>query len=115
MLFAGYATFSLLYCVQPLLPEFTRTFGVSPAQSALSVSVTTASLALAIFVAGFVSEGWSRHRLMTLSLTASSLLTIVVAFLPSWHELLIVRALEGLALGGVPAVAMAYLAGRSSP
>jgi YNFM family putative membrane transporter len=115
LLFAGYATFSLLYCVQPLLPEFTRTFGVSPAQSALSVSVATASLALAIFVAGFVSEGWSRHRLMTLSLTASSVLTIVAAFLPSWHELLIVRALEGLALGGVPAVAMAYLAEEVHP
>ena len=49
LLFAGYATFSLLYCVQPLLPEFTKTFGVSPAESALSVSVTTASLAVAIF------------------------------------------------------------------
>lgn len=115
LLFAGYATFSLLYCVQPLLPEFSATFGVSPAQSALSVSVTTASLALAIFVAGFVSEGWSRHRLMTLSLTASSVLTVITAFLPSWHGLLFVRALEGLALGGVPAVAMAYLAEEVDP
>src|SRR6195952_465274 len=115
LLFAGYATFSLLYCVQPLLPEFTKAFGVSPAESAMSVSVTTASLAIAIFIAGFVSEGWSRHRLMTLSLTASSLLTIIVAFLPSWHALLFVRALEGLALGGVPAVAMAYLAEEVHP
>jgi YNFM family putative membrane transporter len=115
LLFAGYATFSLLYCVQPLLPEFTKTFGVSPAQSALSVSVTTASLAIAIFAAGFVSEGWSRHKLMTLSLTVSSLLTIIVAFLPSWPALLFVRAMEGLALGGVPAVAMAYLAEEVHP
>jgi YNFM family putative membrane transporter len=115
LLFAGYATFSLLYCVQPLLPEFTKTFGVSPAQSALSVSVATAALAIAIFVAGFVSEGWSRHQLMTLSLTISSILTIIAAFLPTWHGLLIVRALEGLALGGVPAVAMAYLAEEVHP
>ena len=78
LLFAGYATFSLLYCVQPLLPEFTKTFGVSPGESALSVSVATASLAVAIFIAGFVSEGWSRHRLMTLSLTISALLTIKI-------------------------------------
>ncbi|MGN9493363.1 hypothetical protein ACTMP8_24735, partial [Escherichia coli] len=27
LLFAGYATFSLLYYVQPLLPEFSRDFG----------------------------------------------------------------------------------------
>lgn len=73
LLFAGYATFSLLYCVQPLLPAFSQTFGVSPAQSSLSLSFTTAALACAIFVAGFVSEGWSRRGMMTASLTVSSL------------------------------------------
>jgi len=115
LLFAGYATFSLLYCVQPLLPEFTKAFGVSPAVSALAVSVSTAALAVAIFIAGFVSESWSRHRLMTISLLASSVLTVVAAMLPDWHALLVVRALEGFALGGVPAVAMAYLAEEVHP
>jgi YNFM family putative membrane transporter len=115
LLFAGYATFSLLYCVQPLLPAFSIAFGVSPAQSSLSLSVTTAALALAVFVAGFVSEGWSRHRLMTLSLTLSALLTLGVSIAPQWHQLLVLRALEGLALGGVPAVAMAYLAEEVHP
>jgi YNFM family putative membrane transporter len=115
LLFAGYATFSLLYCVQPLLPAFSATFGVSPAQSSLSLSLTTAMLAFAVFAAGFVSEGWSRHKLMTASLTASSLLTLAVAFTPQWHTLLLLRALEGLALGGVPAVAMAYLAEEVHP
>jgi YNFM family putative membrane transporter len=115
LLFAGYATFSLLYCVQPLLPAFSASFGVSPAQSSFSLSLTTGTLAFAIFVAGFVSEGWSRHRLMTASLTASSVLTLAVAFAPHWHQLLVLRALEGLALGGVPAVAMAYLAEEMHP
>ena len=115
LLFAGYATFSLLYCVQPLLPAFSATFNVTPAQSSLSLSLTTAALALAVFVAGFVSEGWSRHKLMTLSLTASALLTIGVSIAPHWHQLLVLRTLEGLALGGVPAVAMAYLAEEVHP
>jgi YNFM family putative membrane transporter len=52
---------------------------------------------------------------MTASLTASSLLTLAVAFTPQWHALLLLRALEGLALGGVPAVAMAYLAEEVHP
>jgi YNFM family putative membrane transporter len=115
LLFAGYATFSLLYCVQPLLPAFSASFGVSPAQSSLSLSLSTATLAFAVFVAGFVSEGWSRHKLMTASLTASSLLTLAVAFTPHWGTLLLLRALEGIALGGVPAVAMAYLAEEVHP
>jgi len=115
LLFAGYATFSLLYCVQPLLPSFSSAFGVTPAQSSLTVSLSTAALAFSIFTAGFVSEGWSRHKLMTLSLTVSALLTIGVAIAPQWHQLLALRALEGLALGGVPAVAMAYLAEEVHP
>lgn len=115
LLFAGYATFSLLYYVQPLLPEFSRAFGVSPAQSSLALSFSTAALAAAVFVAGFVSEALSRHLLMTASLTASSLLTLAAAFAPHWHQLLILRALTGLALGGVPAVAMAYLAEEVHP
>ncbi|WP_083654637.1 MFS transporter [Burkholderia sp. SRS-W-2-2016] len=115
LLFAGYATFSLLYCVQPLLPSFSEAFGVTPAQSSLSLSLSTAALALAIFVAGFVSEGWSRHKLMTLSLTVSAVLTIGVSIAPHWHQLLVLRFLEGLALGGVPAVAMAYLAEEVHP
>ncbi|WP_179402918.1 MFS transporter [Burkholderia guangdongensis] len=115
LLFAGYATFSLLYCVQPLLPAFSQAFGVSPAQSSLAVSFSTAALALAIFVAGFVSEGLSRHRLMTASLTLSSLLTLGTAFVPHWPQMLALRALVGIALGGVPAVAMAYLAEEVHP
>ncbi|MCC8401931.1 MFS transporter [Paraburkholderia sp. MMS20-SJTN17] len=115
LLFAGYATFSLLYCVQPLLPSFSEAFNVTPAQSSLSLSLSTAALALAIFVAGFFSEGWSRHKLMTLSLTASAVLTLGVSIAPHWNHLLVLRTLEGLALGGVPAVAMAYLAEEVHP
>jgi MFS transporter, YNFM family, putative membrane transport protein len=42
----GFATFSLLYCVQPLLPEFAAEFGVSAAQSSLALSLSTGLLAL---------------------------------------------------------------------
>ena len=115
LLFAGYATFSLLYCVQPLLPAFSSTFGTTPAQSSLAISLTTGALAVAIFAAGFVSEAVSRHRLMTASLTASALLTLAVSAVPHWPELLVLRTLEGVALGGVPAVAMAYLAEEVHP
>ena len=33
---AGFATFSLIYSTQPLLPEFTAEFGVDPATSSLA-------------------------------------------------------------------------------
>ena len=34
---SGFATFGLLYCVQPLLPEFSKDFGVGAAGSALAL------------------------------------------------------------------------------
>ncbi|MEX8194502.1 MFS transporter [Comamonas guangdongensis] len=112
---AGFATFSLLYCVQPLLPELARTFAVSPAQSALALSVSTACLAVSIVLAGALSEGLGRRKLMFISMALAALCNLLASFLPQWHALLAARALEGILLGGVPAVAMAYLSEEIDP
>jgi MFS transporter, YNFM family, putative membrane transport protein len=115
MLLAGFATFSLMYCVQPLLPLFAAEFSVSPAVSSLSLSLTTGLLALSIFSAGLMSDSLSRKVLMSASLFASALLNVGAALAPNWHTLLVVRALEGIALGGLPAVAMAYISEEVHP
>ena len=112
---AGFATFSLLYCVQPLLPELAQTFQVSPAQSALALSVSTACLAVSIVLAGALSEGLGRRKLMFISMALAALCNLAASFLPQWHALLAARALEGILLGGVPAVAMAYLSEEIDP
>ena len=106
---AGFATFSLLYDVQPLLPAFSREFHVSAAESSLALSLSTGFLALAILLAGAASESLGRRGLMFGSICAAAILDIAAGLAPSWHWLLAARALEGLALGGVPAVGMAYL------
>lgn len=112
---AGYATFSLIYCVQPLLPELAGHFAVGPAESSLALSLTTGFLALAILLAGAVSEAVGRKQLMLVSICVASVLNLIAPFLSDWHAFLVVRALEGLVLGGVPAVAMAYLAEEIDP
>ncbi|WP_458335078.1 MFS transporter, partial [Xanthomonas codiaei] len=106
---AGFATFSLLYSVQPVLPEFARSFGVDAAVASLPLSLATGGLALAIFCAGAVSENLGRRGLMFASIALAAVLNLVAAFLPDWHALVVVRSLSGIALGGVPAVAMVYL------
>jgi YNFM family putative membrane transporter len=52
---------------------------------------------------------------MALSLFASAVLGTIAAAAPDWHSLLALRALQGLAMGGVPALAMAYLAEEVEP
>jgi YNFM family putative membrane transporter len=45
---AGLTTFALLYVPQPLLPLLSRSFHVSPTASTLTLSITTAALALSL-------------------------------------------------------------------
>ena len=112
---AGFATFSLLYCVQPLLPVFSHDFAVSAATSSLALSLTTGLLAVAMLVAGGFSETWGRKPLMIASLVASGALTVLAAVVPSWQALLVSRALMGISLSGLPAVAMAYVSEEMHP
>ena len=112
---AGFASFSLLYCVQPLLPLFVQHFGVGAAASSLSLSLATGALALAIFGAGAWSEGRDKRRLMLGSMLLAALCNLAASHAPSWAGLLGARLLAGVLLGGVPAVAMAYLAEHMSP
>lgn len=107
---AGFATFSLIYCTQPLLPELATEFGVTPAASSLALSLTTGCLAISILFAGALSEALGRRGLMFASMCGAAILNLISSVAPTWEALLITRALEGLVLGGVPAVAMAYLA-----
>lgn len=109
LLLAGFATFASLYDVQPLLPELAKQFGVVPATASLALSATTIALAVALFAAGSVSEGIGRKLPIVASLAASSVITFLCAAAPNFATLLGLRLLEGIAISGVPAIAMAYI------
>ena len=111
LVIAGLSTFALLYSVQSLLPVFARDFHVSAAESSLVVSLATGAMALMLLIASVVSDrvGTARDD-GHLTLRGVAILTIVSAALPSWHALLFTRFLTGIALSGIPAIAMTYLA-----
>ncbi|HEV8216136.1 MAG TPA: MFS transporter [Gemmatimonadaceae bacterium] len=115
MFAAGFATFALLYCVQPLMPVFAREFGVSAAESSLPLSLTTGFLAPAMIIAGAFSESRGRTQMMVGSLLASALLMLLSAFSPRWSVLLVLRTLAGITFAGLPAVSMAYLSEEIHP
>src|SRR5580698_7888370 len=112
---AGFSTFALMYDVQPLLPLFTAQFGVNAATSSLAVSLTTGTMALAFIPAAVLSDRIGRRSVMIFSLMASAALTLLSAVLPGWTELLAMRAAIGLALAGLPSVAMAYVSEEVHP
>lgn len=112
---AGFATFAMLYCVQPLLPLLAAHFRVSAASSSLALSLTTLSLALCLLVSGALAESWGRKPVMAAALGLAALLGIACALVEEWGSLLILRALLGLALSGLPALAMAYVGEEFDP
>src|ERR1700751_1853827 len=87
MLSAGFSTFALLYCVQPLLPLFSNEFGVSAADSSLALSLTTGFLAGSVLIMGSLSETLGRKPIMLASLVTAAVLTFVSAFTSNWHTL----------------------------
>ena len=106
---AGIAVFTTLYAPQALLPELARSFGVSPASSTLVISISTAALAVGLLVLGPVSDRRGRTGILHASLAAAALLAVLIALAPAWWVLLVLRGLQGFALAGLPAVAVAYL------
>ncbi|WP_161866969.1 MULTISPECIES: MFS transporter [Pseudomonas] len=112
---AGFATFAMLYCVQPLLPLLAAHFRVSAASSSLALSLTTLSLALCLLVSGALAESWGRKPVMAAALGLAAMLGIASALVEEWGSLLILRALLGLALSGLPALAMAYVGEEFDP
>ncbi|GDX06432.1 MFS transporter [Buttiauxella sp. A111] len=112
---AGLATFALLYCVQPILPVLSHEFGVSPASSSVSLSVSTAMLAIGLLFTGPLSDAIGRKPVMVTALLLASSCTLLSTMMTSWQGILVMRALIGLSLSGVAAVGMTYLSEEIHP
>ncbi|MFF3992477.1 MFS transporter [Streptomyces cyaneofuscatus] len=112
---AGVAAFALLYSTQALLPAISASYGVSAGQASWTVSAATGALALCVLPLSALSERFGRRQMMTASLTVAVLVGMLVPFAPSIGWLIALRAVQGAALAGLPASAMAYLAEEVRP
>lgn len=109
LLLAGLATFVLLYNTQAILPQLSRTYGLSPSSAALSVSLATAGLGVGLLFAAPLSDRFGRTGLIHASLFSASLMGVLIAFIPEWNLFLAARFVQGMLLAGLPATAAVYL------
>jgi YNFM family putative membrane transporter len=109
LFFAGVATFAQLYSPQAALPQIAHELRAGPAGSALTISVATIGLAIGVLPWSAIADRYGRVRAMSISVSAATFFGLLVPFAPTLGLLLTGRALEGLMLGGVPAIAIAYL------
>ncbi len=109
---AGVIVFSDMYLTQPILPQLSAEYGIAPATAGLSVSVVVVMIALGSLAVGPLSDRWGRWPVMVGSVLVLSLPTLLCALAPSFGMLLVGRALQGVCIPGLTAVAVAYLGDR---
>ncbi len=106
---AGVATFAQLYSPQAVLPLIERDLGVGPSTAALTVSAATIGLAIAVIPWSIVADRIGRVPAMAVGMLVATLCGALAPLSPDLALFLALRILEGVALGAVPAVALAYL------
>lgn len=109
LLLASLFIFANMYAVQPLLPVFVDDFGVSVATSSLALSLTIIGLIIGLVVLGFFSDRNGRRKYILYSLLGSAIPFFLIPLTDSFTLLLILRFIQGFALAGVPAAALAYI------
>jgi MFS transporter, YNFM family, putative membrane transport protein len=109
------AMFAVTYSTQAILPAVGRTFGVSPAQAGLSVSLVVLGLAVGAPLWGTFSDRAGRKRSIVL---ASLLLvppTVGTALAPTFGALLAFRTLQGLCMPGLLTAGIPYVTAAFAP
>ncbi len=112
---AGFATFLDLYATQPLLPLFESIFGATKATAGLTVSASTAAVALAAPLVGALADRSHRKRVIVLAIFALTIPTVLAATSRGLDDLIAWRFLQGVAIPGVYVLAIAYITEESGP
>jgi len=106
---AGFSCFMLLYGTQPLLPQLTAEFGISPGHASLSVTAGTGLVALLLIPLSLIADRFGRVGLIRFGLLGAGVFSLASAWAPDFWLLVLARAGLGICVAGVPAAAMAHL------
>ncbi|MEZ5537764.1 MAG: MFS transporter [Thiolinea sp.] len=106
--------FSNIYIPQPLLPTLVDNFAISKLEASWSITITTFTLAISLLFYGAMSDALGRKHLMLYSMAGVVVFTFMLSFIESYPAFLLLRALQGFCLGGLPAIAIAYMSDEFS-
>ena len=101
--------FANLHLTQPLLPMLADSFQLTPLQASWSLTVSLLMLGLSLLLYGPLSDAFGRKRIMVLTMSGAALTTLLLSQADSYPTLLALRGLQGFFLGGLPAIAIAYM------
>ncbi|WP_264074086.1 MFS transporter, partial [Mycolicibacter minnesotensis] len=88
---------------------------MSASRVSLLVSATTFGLALSVLPWAWLSDRIGRRAAMRMAAVGAALTALSVPWLTSFDALLVGRLVQGVALGGIPALAVALLHETAQP
>jgi YNFM family putative membrane transporter len=106
---AGYCTFINLYSPQALLPSLASEFSVSAAVISATMTAGTLAVALTAPFSGAVADVIGRKRVITASMVALAIPTLMIATAPDVQAIIVWRFIQGLTLPSIFAVIIAYI------
>lgn len=121
LFFIGVATFAQLYSPQGLLPLIAAEQDVSADRAALMISTATLGLALGVIPWSYIGDAYGRKKAMIAAISLACCFGLLAVLMPAvfathgFELALVMRFIEGFMLGGVPALAVAYLNEEVSP
>src|ERR1700738_2621322 len=98
-----------MYITQPLLPQLSGDFGISAATAGLTISAVVLTTALSSSAYGPLSEVIGRRPLMVWGSLLLALATLACGFASSFGTLVALRALQGVLVPCISALAVAYI------
>ncbi|MEO9655193.1 MFS transporter [Marinomonas sp.] len=107
--------FANVYVTQPLLPMIANEFAISPLQASASFTITTLTLGVSLLFYGPISDALGRKGIMVMTLVGVTFTTFCLSQVNSYESLLLLRAVQGFFLAGLPAIAVAYLGDEYTP
>lgn len=106
---ASLVVFANLYAIHPLLPLIAQHFAVGTLQAGNAFTITSLTLGVSLLLHGPLSDAFGRKGPLLVGVAAAGVLSLAMAFTDSFAILLALRAALGVALGVLPAIAVAYL------
>src|SRR6476659_1594949 len=112
---AGFTAFVNLYSPQALLPELSHEFGVGAGEISALITASTAAIALTAPFTGALADVLGRKRLITASIFAIVVPTLLMGFASSVPQLVVLRFVQGMLVPPIFTVTVAYIGDEWPP
>ncbi len=109
--FFGYTFDAMdIFLLAMAMPAILKDLSISPADGGLLATATMIGVGLSSVAIGWCADNYGRRKTLFWSLVLFGVLTAGIYFTSSWTQILVLRFLAGLGLGGVWSIIVSYIA-----